>query len=146
MAFTETKNKFIAIILALTMFLGLATPMNVEAGSGGVGGIDDLDPSFSENGFGVSENSDFGNENDSESVWNDIIGRFHTQIAGVFGIFFLIALYKFGELALKLIFNADNPRNRGATIIGFIVAGVGAGLLGALTTIFGFFYHILISS
>lgn len=132
------RNKFFALIIAFMMFLGVTAPEIAHAG-----GVGDLDVTFGSDGASLSGGG-FDDQTDSDSVWNDILTRFHTQIAAVFGIFMLVALFKFGQLLTKLIMSSDNPRDRGETITGLIVAGIATAALGAATVLFGFFYHLLL--
>lgn len=147
--FTNIKVETKAIILSILLFLGVTTPTMVSAdkktgSTGGAGGIGDLTVGFTEEGGASITGGGFGDKNDSVSVWNQIITEFHTQIAAVFGVFMLIALYKFGELLVKLIMSSDNPRGRGEIITGMVVAGGATAALGAATILFGFFYHLLL--
>lgn len=134
-------NKVFALIIALLMFVGVAFPETAHAsGAGGVGG---LDIQFGEDGA-VLSGGGFDDNEDSNSVWGEILTRFHTQIAAVFGIFMLVALFKFGQLLTKLIMSSDNPRERSETITGLIVAGIATAGLGSATVFFGFFYHLML--
>lgn len=139
--FSNIKTEALAIIGALLAFVGISTPQVTYA----VGGINDLEVGFTEGGGATVSGGKFGDDaSDSASVWNQIINEFHTQIAAVFGVFMLVALYKFGELLVKLIMSSDNPRGRGEIITGMIVAGGATAALGAATILFGFFYHLLL--
>lgn len=141
--FKNIKLETKAIIASVLLFLGVLTPNVVDAA--GAGGIGDLEVGFSKNGGATMTGGQFGGDNtDTASVWNTIINEFHTQIAAVFGVFMLIALYKFGELLVKLIMSSDNPRGRGEIITGMVVAGGATAALGAATLLFGFFYHLLL--
>lgn len=139
--FHSIKKETVALILSLAAFIGIATPSVQYAEGSGVGGVGDLKLDFSEGGVVMPDG--FGNDN-TDSVWAQIIEKFHVQIAAVFGVFMLVALYKFGELLIKLIMSADNPRGRGEIISGMIVAGAATAGLGAASVLFGFFYHLLL--
>lgn len=142
---TQATNKFLAIILAFVLFLGLASPQTVEANSDTTagGGVSNLNVDF-QGGRVDFSGGGFDENQDTDSVWGNILSRFHVQIAAVFGVFMLVALYKFGELLVKLIMSSDNPQGRGRVISGMIVSGIATAALGAATILFGFFYHMLL--
>lgn len=136
---SSIRNKFFALIIAFLVLVGVTAPQEAHA----VGGVDDLNVSFSGGKANIGGGK-FDNYEDSDSVWDQILTRFHTQIAAVFGIFMLVALFKFGQLLTKLIMSSDNPRERGETITGLIIAGIATAGLGSATILFGFFYHLLL--
>lgn len=137
----STKNKFLALILAFVMFLGLAAPQTVHADGGN--SIGDMTITFDGSKVDLTGGG-FESNTDSSSVWEDILTRFHVQIAAIFGVFMLVALYKFGELLVKLIMSSDNPQGRGRVMSGMVVSGIATAALGAATILFGFFYHMLL--
>lgn len=139
---TDTRTKSFALITAVLMFMGVGLPRTAFA-SGSAGGVGGLKVDFGKGGATLTGGG-FDSQKDSNGVWGDILTRFHTQIAAVFGVFMLVALYKFGELLVKLIMTSDNPRGRGEIITGLIVAGIATAALGAATILFGFFYHLLL--
>lgn len=138
---TSTKNKFLALILAFVMFLGLTAPQTVHADDGR--SVGDMEITFDGGKVNLSGGG-FENDATSDTVWQDILSRFHVQIAAIFGVFMLVALYKFGELLIKLIMSSDNPQGRGRVISGMIVSFIATAALGAATILFGFFYHMLL--
>lgn len=142
------KNKFFALILALVMFVGVMAPKTAYADEAAkpkdsAGGVGALNVEFGEDGAKL-KGGGFSTATDNQGVWGQILTRFHTQISAVFGIFMLVALFKFGQLLTKLIMSSDNPRERSETITGLIIAGIATAALGAATLLFGFFYHLLL--
>lgn len=149
--FGDIKRETKLFFLSVVAFLGITMPVTrfavdeaegPSSAVGGVGGVGDLQLQFK--GGGVSMPAGFDAVGNTDSVWQNIIKKFHVQIAAVFGIFMLVALYKFGELLVKLIMSSDNPRGRSEIISGMIVAGAATAALGATSILFGFFYHLLL--
>lgn len=136
---TDTKTKFVAIILAIMAMVGVVSPQVAYAG-----GVADLDFNFSESGGVNISGGGFGENNSTEAVWQQILTEFHVQISALFGVFMLVALFRFGFLLTKLIGASDNPNARADIIKGMVVAGVATAALGAATIFFGFFYHMLL--
>lgn len=129
-------KKIVSFMLALTFIISFSSIEAEALGSG-----DSPSNAFEKENTLIDEYRE-GYSGDVDEI-DTIIDRTHVQISGLFGLFFLGSLYKFGELVTKLIMFSDNPSKRGEAIFALLFSGFCTGLLGSLTLIFGFFYHIL---
>lgn len=141
------KQKFISILMLLTLFFGFLQPGIVSAtdtAGDGTGNIGDMSVQISDDGkLTISGGSGMTTEASSGSAWTNFISKYRNFIVGISGIGAVSMILFFIFQLLKLGGSADNPQARQNALTGLIWSGVAAAALGSVTIIVGFFYSAL---
>lgn len=140
------KQRIVAVLMLLTLFLGFMQPSTVSANTAGdgSGNIGDMSVTISDDGkLTIAGGSGMTTEASSGSAWTNFISKYRNFIVGISGIGAVTMILFFIFQLLKLGGSADNPQARQNALSGLVWSGVAAAALGSVTIIVGFFYSAL---
>lgn len=131
--FTNKYNKFISMILLITIFIFLIGGIASTAFFPGETRVDE------DGNLALSSNQDNSSMEDS---WNYFIMKYSSFITGLSGIGALTMLLFFIINFSKLGVHSSNPNERQRIIGTLIFTGVSTACLGALSLVVGIFYNV----
>ena len=125
--------KFMLFLILFTVFTAFTPATESYA-------LDDsvVNVTIGDDGAVTVEGSAF--QDNRQSAWNDLIGRYKGFIAGIAGIATITMIVLFIMQFMKLAASAGNPQARSQALVGVLWTGIATACLGAVTIIVGFFY------
>lgn len=134
----DVKRKVMAFLMAITMFVGIASPQIVSANNDFSG----LEVTVGEDGALNFSGGGMQHETGADA-WNGFIAKYKNFIVGISAIGAVTMILFFIMQLLKLGGTAGNPQARSQVLTGLIWSGVAAAALGSVSIIVGFFYNAL---
>lgn len=132
------KQKVLALVMAVMLFIGLATPQTASAN----GDLSGLDIKITDTGALTMKGGGM-EQTTGATAWNSFLAKYKNFIVGISGVGAVTMILFFIMQLLKLGGTAGNPQERSKVLAGLVWSGVAAAGLGIVSVLVGFFYNAL---